>query len=351
MPLRLGLQQPDHPAFGGRRIHNSGHIIGAMVQLPALATPVWEFPRSTAGMGVLVEHAVSVGVRPAAVLARTGVSTGDLADPEHEVTAVQELQAVRNLLRAAPGTTGEDVGRRYHLSTFGILGYALLSSSTLLEVISLALRFNDLTFLFGRLDVHVDSDRVVGRLDGDTLPADVRGFLLDRDLTAIDAVLQELVEGGVPTTLDLVRHELAVPSHYLDAAPHQANAATLALCERLCADVASRRRARGATAQQVRVLLTQRLSHDPTMAGIAGALGWSERTLRRRLSAEGTTFQELLDEVRSSLAVRLLRSASLSVEETAQALGYAEASTFIQAFRRWHGTTPARWQRRAAMLR
>jgi AraC-like DNA-binding protein len=322
-----------------------------MVHLPALAAPDWEFARSAAGVGVLVDHARSVGVRPAVVLARTGVSVGDLADPEHEVTAGQELQAVRNLLRAAPGTTGAEVGRRYHLSTFGILGYALLSSGTLLEVISLALRFNDLTFLFGQLQVRMEGDRVVGRLTGDTLPPDVREFLLDRDLVAIDVVLQEIVEGGVPTSLDRDTHELAIPAEYLDAAPLQANAATLALCERLCADVASRRRARGATTQQVRVLLTQRLAHDPSMAGVAAALGWSERTLRRRLADEGSTFQELLDEVRASLAARLLRSATLSVEETAQALGYAEASPFIQAFRRWHGTTPARWQRRPASLR
>jgi AraC-like DNA-binding protein len=76
------------------------------------------------------------------------------------------------------------------------------------------------------------------------------------------------------------------------------------------------------------------------MGAVADRLGVSERTLRRRLAGEGTSYQRLLDEVRASLADELIGTGRLSVEEIAVRLGYAEASSFIAAHRRWTGETP-----------
>ncbi len=82
------------------------------------------------------------------------------------------------------------------------------------------------------------------------------------------------------------------------------------------------------------------------MAEVAAGLAMSERTLRRRLTAVGTRYQSLLDEVRQALAEEMLDTGLLSVEDVAQRLGYAEASSFIHAFRRWRGETPARYRLR-----
>jgi len=73
------------------------------------------------------------------------------------------------------------------------------------------------------------------------------------------------------------------------------------------------------------------------------------RTLNRRLRAEGTTFQQLLDEVRFEAACQLLDNPSIPVTEISVSLGYAEPSAFSRAFRRWSGTTPA--ERRQASHR
>ena len=104
-------------------------------------------------------------------------------------------------------------------------------------------------------------------------------------------------------------------------------------------------RARTGVAQQVRVLITQRLAEGAPMATVAGDLGMTERTLRRRLGVEGTSYRALLEEVRESLAAEMLATGRLAVEDVALRLGYAEASSFIAAFRRWTGRTPTAWQR------
>ena len=116
--------------------------------------------------------------------------------------------------------------------------------------------------------------------------------------------------------------------------------AALAVSEAVCRDVVGRRRERTGLGGQVRVLVTQQLASGAPMAAIADRLGVSERTLRRRLAADGTGYQRLLDEVRSSLAAELIGTGRLSVEEIALRLGYAEASSFIAAHRRWTGETP-----------
>ncbi len=77
---------------------------------------------------------------------------------------------------------------------------------------------------------------------------------------------------------------------------------------------------------------------------VAQELSLHRRTLNRRLKAQGTTFQALLDQVRQEVAGQLLRDTSVGLDDVALATGYADTSTFVRAFRRWNGTTPAKWR-------
>jgi AraC-like DNA-binding protein len=80
---------------------------------------------------------------------------------------------------------------------------------------------------------------------------------------------------------------------------------------------------------------------EPTLAAAARQLAMSERTLQRRLAAEGTAFQALVDAERRDLALGHLRAGRLAVGEVAFVTGFSERSAFRRAFRRWTGTTPA----------
>ena len=74
---------------------------------------------------------------------------------------------------------------------------------------------------------------------------------------------------------------------------------------------------------------------------VAGALGLSDRTLRRRLRECGVSYQQLLDAVRCDLARRALARPGTSVGEVAYALGFSDTSAFHKAFRRWTGKRPS----------
>lgn len=82
----------------------------------------------------------------------------------------------------------------------------------------------------------------------------------------------------------------------------------------------------------------------PTRAQAAQALGLSARTLARRLQAEGRSYAALLDEARRTHACAAVADGTRSFADIAQSLGFAEASTFNRAFRRWTGGTPGAWR-------
>lgn len=80
---------------------------------------------------------------------------------------------------------------------------------------------------------------------------------------------------------------------------------------------------------------------------VAWQLGVSPRQLFRRLNAEGTTCQKIVDDVKFSRARHLLKAGDAPITEIALALGYPEHSSFTRAFARWSGQPPSEWRRQA----
>ena len=90
------------------------------------------------------------------------------------------------------------------------------------------------------------------------------------------------------------------------------------------------------------------ISHEqgyPQIEQVAAQLCMSDRTLKRQLAAEDSSYSALLEEVRHRQAVGLLSRTDLSLERIAEQLGYSDVANFNRAFRRWTGKTPGRWRR------
>jgi AraC-like DNA-binding protein len=77
---------------------------------------------------------------------------------------------------------------------------------------------------------------------------------------------------------------------------------------------------------------------------MARLLKMSVRTLHRRLSDEGTSHKQLLEQLRRELAATYLRERAIAISEAAYLLGFSEPSAFHRAFRRWTGQTPAEFR-------
>lgn len=99
---------------------------------------------------------------------------------------------------------------------------------------------------------------------------------------------------------------------------------------------------------RIRRLLGESMAEGPlSLRDVAQCLQLSERSLQRRLEAEGARFAELAEAVRRDLAFRYVADPRLALGEAAYLLGFSEPSAFHRAFKRWSGTTPAAARRAA----
>jgi AraC-like DNA-binding protein len=88
------------------------------------------------------------------------------------------------------------------------------------------------------------------------------------------------------------------------------------------------------------------LSGTPSAGRVALLFGVHERTLRKRLTAEGISLRRLVIRARFELAKQLLENTQLPISEIATALHFADAAVFSRAFRSWSKTSPRDWRAR-----
>ena len=102
-------------------------------------------------------------------------------------------------------------------------------------------------------------------------------------------------------------------------------------------------------AEQVRSQLQMQGDADRfsrTLQSVASTLGVSPRSLRRRLQLEGCSYYDLKDAMRRDLALNWVANSDISLVEVGDRLGFADASTFHRAFKRWTGAAPGNFRRR-----
>jgi AraC-like DNA-binding protein len=97
-----------------------------------------------------------------------------------------------------------------------------------------------------------------------------------------------------------------------------------------------------------RLLLPAIFSGNLSSKRVAWQLGVKERTLRKHLAEEGTSFMELANFARFEVAKQLLRDTSMAIKDIAMAMNYSDANAFSRAFHAWAKESPTNWRRRLA---
>jgi AraC-like DNA-binding protein len=146
---------------------------------------------------------------------------------------------------------------------------------------------------------------------------------------------------GVTPRFDAVENSYAIDPARLDQPITFGNPLVAQQVEKECKALLERRRHRKGLAEKVRDIILHEPRSIPALDAVAARLCMTTRTLRRHLVTESTSYRELVDEVRQTLAHELLTRGRLKMEEVAERLGYADATSFSHAFRRWKGHAPS----------
>lgn len=328
--------------------------------------PHWSLPRGAASARLMIWVAGEHGVSPHSCLDGTGLSPADLDDPTRQIAGQQELTVLRNILRQLRSNLGFGLicGARYHLTTHGSWGFALLSSPTLRSMLDFTQRYFDLSYSFNRLSVLVDGSEVKLIYDDRDNPEDVRSALVERDMAAAVTFGKDMFGAIIPPRAIKLRaprpayvdafvdifgvtpefganvNSLSIDAAILDVPQPHGDEVGAWLSQEQCRNLMAERGAFAGIAGRVRARIVSKPGEIPTMQEVAEQLGMSTRTLRNRLYREHTSYRELVEHIRQQMAEQLMRSPQLTVDDIAERLGYSDTSSFVTAFKRWKGIPP-----------
>ncbi|SDV09003.1 AraC family transcriptional regulator [Pseudomonas mucidolens] len=304
------------------------------------------------------------GLPPEDLLAGSGICTADLSRPDARITTNQEMRVCANAV-ALRGDIGLDLGRQMHVSSYGMLGYALLTSATFGDALRLALRYPALLGTLFALRLQEDGERIwFSASDYREMPA-MAIFNVELCLASLKVICDDLL--GQPLPLLGARFEYPAPDYraryaerfdcplhfeagnnafafdkrWMDQPLPLADAITHQTMAERCRKQNLEFTGRQAWLGRIRQLLAAQLSAAPGIEGLAEQMNCSARTLRRHLRDLGCSYQELLDELRFERAKQLLGEGQLPIYRIAEQLGFSETASFRHAFVRWSGVAPS----------
>jgi AraC-like DNA-binding protein len=307
------------------------------------------------------------GLSSEALLAGSGISAADLSRADTRITTNQEMLVCANAV-ALRHDIGLELGRRMHVSSYGMLGYALLTSATLGDALQLALHYPALLGTLFELSLEEDNERIwLTAGDYRENPA-LAPFNVEFCLVSMKVICEDLL--GRPLPLLGARFEYSAPDYqaryterfdcplqfdaasnafafdksWLDQPLPLADAITHQAMAERCRKQNTEFTGRQAWLGRIRQLLATQLSAAPGLDGLAEQLNCSARTLRRHLKDLGCSYQELLDELRFEQAKRMLCEDQLPIYRIAEALGFSETASFRHAFVRWSGVAPSQFR-------
>ncbi|NMY67872.1 AraC family transcriptional regulator [Pseudomonas idahonensis] len=302
-----------------------------------------------------------------ALLAGSGINPADLSRADTRITTNQEMLVCANAV-ALQRDIGLELGRRMHVSSYGMLGYALLTSATLGDALRLAMRYPALMGTLFELSLEADGPRIWFTAAGYRESPALAAFNTEFCLVSLKVICDDLL--GHPLPLLGARFDYPAPDYqrrYREAfdCPLQFNARSnafafdqqwlehplpladaithQAMAER-CRKQNTEFTGRQAWLGRIRQLLAAQLDAAPGLEGLAEQMNCSARTLRRHLRDLGCSYQELLDELRFERAKQMLCEDQLPIYRIAEALGFSETASFRHAFIRWSGVAPSQFR-------
>jgi AraC-like DNA-binding protein len=311
-----------------------------------------------------------LGYDKSSLLSAAGLTLAQLEDVDSRISCSALPAVICEAMRTRPlQNLGMRVAAEIPLGAFALLDYLIVTCEKVSEGIrQLAryLRIHDVPF---RLDLREEEDpiRMVYTSIPDTFTAEFEVtlpvFHLRRETESrfraeyvsfthrpddVDEIEQTL---GCPVRtsdswngLAVSREAWGLPLRRRDLILHE-------LLRRNADDVMAQLPVRDDIVSDIRRALLPRIAQgDTEIEAVARSLATSVRSLQRRLSAAGTSYQEILDSTRREAAVRYLGDRALSISEVAYLLGYSEPAAFHRAFKRWHGTTPQEFRQGQAAV-
>ncbi len=315
-----------------------------------------------------IARARKLGLPLDEILATFGLALADLEQPDFRLafdTASKLWDEIAR--RSGSASFGLEAGLDLPVGHFDLHEYLVRCSPTLGAGLRRAFQFVALASTRGHLEVEAIGDElrivnrppaITSRHSHDCILYTIVTIVRRAAGRQIPLVRLELM-ASEPATTTLLRATFACPivfaqpanvivfaRKYEDLELPARDARLAALIERHArAMVEALGDDRASTSDRVRRSLFQYLQTEHmTLERVARTIGVSARTLQRELRDEGTSFRDLVDEVRRDIAISHMANSDLPITSIAMLLDFSDVSAFHRSFRRWTGQAPAAYR-------
>ncbi len=317
---------------------------------------------SATKVAALIDALLKEGIPPAEALRGVHLHTDELHSPATRISLDQTIEACRNAQRlSSDPNLAFNVGSSIHLSTFGMYGYAMLCSTDFRKTMEFAVKYHQLATPLTSIvfeDTGTTAIWEIKPLAHPQIDATLYQFITEfqigihislmRDVMGssfMPAAVSVTMPGtetrltqdmiGCPVLVKQPANQILLDTAWLDRRPTLGNRATYAAALETCGDLIAELGRHAGVAGKVRKILIEDIANNSDFKVVVKRLHTTERTLRRQLQSEHTSFRELVDELRMQLAIKYLRDTDMTSEDISVAIGFSDAANFRHAFRRW----------------
>jgi AraC-like DNA-binding protein len=319
-------------------------------------------------IALVLDALAAEGVPKDDALRRVRLSEDSISSPATRVSLNQVIDCCAYAAeRSNDPHFAYHAGLRFHISAYGMYGFAILSSVNYRQTMKFAVEYHQLATPLVTMGFTENDGCATWRLDPLSharIDARLYKFIVElqfgimlslhRDFMGSaffvrefqvtysppgDTSKYEALLGG-PVLFGQSANRILFDSVWLDGTPRLGNEITYASVLSLCDSQIEEFQFRRGLVGEVRQLLMKNLMRPTQFQDVAQNLNMSERTLRRKLREENSSFRQVVDELRRDTAIRYLRETDLTVEDIAEILGFSDAANFRQAFRRWTKAAP-----------
>ncbi len=304
------------------------------------------------------------------LLRKMGLDPSAPTDVDVFVSGDDYLDLLEELAESEKGPVSFHLraGRAMRCDDYGVLGLAFKSAPTLLESYRRMERYGQLLIGAPVYSVDVADDQVCARINREATryglqlsnEAAISTFwalskeVSDHEFTPETVYYAHSSIGltdhyerffGCPVTFDADFNGLGVSPELAEGANKVGDNAIVEYFDQKLDSLVANTEIESSWRTPVRDEVAKVLSGGlPRKKDIAKKLGVSDRTLQRRLSSEGLSFQSVVEETQKDLAKQLLRKSKYSLVEVAFMAGFSDQSAFNRAFKRWEGETPGAYR-------
>jgi len=315
----------------------------------------------------LAEVSPALGIDADRLCIGLGFDVADLSNPQSRVSYRQAFLMIRRALEVTKSRDrglGLDMSTHETIASMGLVGYAMLTSATLERAIELGIAMQKQAGALLDFEKVQDAECFSIKVTCSFHEPDIQTFLVEEAFGLFLNVARTLVGNDFsPAGIHLSHPKPVYAAQYeeLFKCPvrfeQKDNVFTFdsRWANKLIAthDALSNRQVlellqvsqlqnsyESEFIESIERIVRRDLRHTISLSSVASQLCMSDRTLRRRLTEHGISYQAVLDELRKNRAISLLRNSRLTLDEVAYEVGFSDAHNFRRAFKRWTGHGP-----------